>query len=188
MAAEVVKLAVKRCFYLIKACHLGGGLFVQAHLFTSHQAHALVQRVFQRRAEVHIDGGSPLACLTVVRHNTAAVVPVASILGGIARVQQHLVAHAVAVDGGKACACADQVCYRVHKFSRAICLHADGKSRLVGLTFLGGFHRHKGDGVCAVLPVAGLAADRQVLELVVPSKIIRRVGRNRPHPLGIFEP
>ena len=32
------------------------------------------------------------------------------------------------------------------------------------------------------------AAGRQVLELVVPRKIVRRVGRDRPHPLGIFEP
>ena len=35
---------------------------------------------------------------------------------------------------------------------------------------------------------AGLAAHSQVLELVVPRKIVRRVGRDRPHPLGIFEP
>ena len=35
---------------------------------------------------------------------------------------------------------------------------------------------------------AGLAANSQVLELVVPSKIVRRVGRDRPHPLGVFEP
>ena len=35
---------------------------------------------------------------------------------------------------------------------------------------------------------AGLAANSQVLELVVPRKIVRRVGRDRPHPLGIFEP
>ena len=35
---------------------------------------------------------------------------------------------------------------------------------------------------------AGLAAHGQVLELVVPRKIVRRVGRDRPHPLGIFEP
>ena len=37
-------------------------------------------------------------------------------------------------------------------------------------------------------PAAGLAANSQVLELVVPRKIVRRVGRDRPHPLGIFEP
>lgn len=37
-------------------------------------------------------------------------------------------------------------------------------------------------------PAAGLAAHSQVLELVVPRKIVRRVGRDRPHPLGIFEP
>ena len=35
---------------------------------------------------------------------------------------------------------------------------------------------------------AGLAAHSQVLELVVPRKIVRRVGRDRPHPLGVFEP
>lgn len=35
---------------------------------------------------------------------------------------------------------------------------------------------------------AGPAANSQVLELVVPRKIVRRVGRDRPHPLGIFEP
>lgn len=35
---------------------------------------------------------------------------------------------------------------------------------------------------------AGLAANSQVLELVVPRKIVRRVGRDRPHPLSIFEP
>lgn len=35
---------------------------------------------------------------------------------------------------------------------------------------------------------AGLAANSQVLELVVPRKIVRRVGRDRQHPLGIFEP
>ena len=35
---------------------------------------------------------------------------------------------------------------------------------------------------------AGLAAHSQVLELVVPSKIVCRVGRDSPHPLGIFEP
>ena len=35
---------------------------------------------------------------------------------------------------------------------------------------------------------AGLAAHSQVLELIVPRKIVRRVGRDRPHPLGIFEP
>lgn len=37
-------------------------------------------------------------------------------------------------------------------------------------------------------PAAGLAAHSQVLELVVARKIVRRVGRDRPHPLGIFEP
>lgn len=35
---------------------------------------------------------------------------------------------------------------------------------------------------------AGLAAHSQVLELVVPRKIVRRVGRDRPHLLGVFEP
>ena len=35
---------------------------------------------------------------------------------------------------------------------------------------------------------AGLAAHSQVLELVVPRKIVRRVGRDCPHPLGVFEP
>ena len=35
---------------------------------------------------------------------------------------------------------------------------------------------------------AGLAAHSQVLELVVPRKIVRRVGRDRLHPLGVFEP
>ena len=35
---------------------------------------------------------------------------------------------------------------------------------------------------------AGLAAHSQVLELIVPRKIVRRVGRDRPHPLGVFEP
>lgn len=37
-------------------------------------------------------------------------------------------------------------------------------------------------------PAAGLAVHGQVLELVVPRKIVRRVGRDRPHPLGVFEP
>lgn len=37
-------------------------------------------------------------------------------------------------------------------------------------------------------PAAGLAANSQVLELVVPRKIVRRVDRYRPHPLGVFEP
>lgn len=37
-------------------------------------------------------------------------------------------------------------------------------------------------------PAAGLAANSQVLELVVPRKIVRRIGRDRPHPLGVFEP
>lgn len=54
---------------------------------------------------------------------------------------------------------------RIHKFPRAVGLHTNRKSRLVGL-----------------------AAHGQVLELVVPSKIVCRVGRDRPHPLGIFEP
>ena len=84
VAAQVVKLAVKRGFHLVKAGHLGSGLFVQAHPFTGHQADALVQSIFQRRAKVHIDGGGPLPCFAVVRHHAAAVVPVAGILRSIA--------------------------------------------------------------------------------------------------------
>lgn len=88
----------------------------------------------------------------------------------------------------ESCAGADKMRDRIHKFPRAVGLHTNRKSRLVGLAFLGGFHGHKGHGVGAVLPAAGLAAHGQVLELVVPSKIVCRVGRDRPHLLGIFEP
>ena len=92
------------------------------------------------------------------------------------------------MDGREARTRADKVRHRVHKFPRAVRLHPDRQARLVGLALLGGFHRHEGDGVGAILPAVCLAADRQVLELVIPGKIVRRVGRDGPHPLRIFQP
>ena len=92
------------------------------------------------------------------------------------------------MDGREAGAGTDKVGHSIHKFPRAVRLHPDRQARLVGLALLGGFHRHEGDGGGAILPAAGLAADRQVLELVIPGKIVRRVGRDGPHPLRIFEP
>ena len=84
VAAQIIELTIECCFYFLIAGHLSSGLFIQPHLFAGHQADALVQRVFQRRAKVHVDGGGPLTCLTVMGHHAAAVVPVAGILGGIA--------------------------------------------------------------------------------------------------------
>ena len=121
-------------------------------------------------------------------HHAAAVVPVPGVVGLIPGVDQHLIPHAVAVDGGEAGALAHQVGDPVQEFLGAVGVDPDGQAGLVALDLLGGLQGHEGDGVGAVPPLPGLAPHGEVLELVVPGEVVGGVGGDGPHPLGVLQP
>ena len=92
------------------------------------------------------------------------------------------------MNGGKPSAFGHQVGHRVQKFLGTVRLHPDGQAGLVGLDLFCGLERQVGHRIGPVLSVPPLAAHGEVLELVIPGKIIRRIGGDGPHPLRVFQP
>ena len=108
MMNEITHLLKGGVLYFLIAGIIGQGLGIQPHLLTRQAALAFVEGIFHGGGKIDIDRAGPLARLTEMGHDTAAVVPVASIFRLIASLQQHLGSCLIIVDRGKARSLADQ--------------------------------------------------------------------------------
>ena len=182
MFTQIRKLPVECLFYFFVGNELTAGLFRKSHLFSGHPALSLIQCIFQRTSEIHINSSRPLPGLPIMGHYTSAVVPVPGVFRLIPRVDQHLVSYAVIVDRRESGTLAHQVCNSRHKLLRTVRLNPHAQARLMSLDLFRRLQRHITQFIYCIEAFPGLSAHSQILELIVSGKIIRCVCRDRPHP------